>query len=197
MVASTSSRSTSAAARASTLRDEVVFDGQLDLVKAAIKRLGGGTMQGYDLVLSTNAPPGSGLGSSSTMMVALVALLQNHYNLPLDEYELAHLAWEIERLDLGIHGGVQDHYAATFGGFNFIEIGERTIVNPLRIREDVVSELKLNLLLCFTGMTRESAKVIDDQTAGFSRRRKTPWPACGRRRILAYAMKSALLRGRA
>jgi D-glycero-alpha-D-manno-heptose-7-phosphate kinase len=99
------------------------------------------------------------------MMIALVALLQNHNNLPLSEYELAELAWHIERVDLGIEGGAQDHYAATFGGFNFIEFGERVIVNPLRVPADVVNELEMNLLLCYTGVSRESTKVIEDQTS--------------------------------
>jgi D-glycero-alpha-D-manno-heptose-7-phosphate kinase len=178
------------------LNDEVVFDGQLDLVKAAIKRLGGGTMEGYDLVLRTNAPPGSGLGSSSTMMVALVALLQDHYRLPLGEYEIAELAWQIERLDLGIKGGLQDHYAATFGGFNFIEFGDRVVVNPLRIRDDVVNELEVNLLLCYTGVSRESARVIEDQTARVTAADDETLSGLRAQKVLAVEMKTALLRGK-
>lgn len=177
------------------LNDEVVFDGQLDLVKGAIKRLGGGSMNGYDLVLRTNAPPGSGLGSSSTMMVTLVALLRNHYELPLGDYELAELAWEIERLDLGIEGGVQDHYAATFGGFNFIEIGERVIVNPLRIRDDTVNELEANLLLVYTGVSRESTEVIEDQISRVVAREAETMAGLRAQKTLAIDMKSALLRG--
>jgi D-glycero-alpha-D-manno-heptose-7-phosphate kinase len=177
------------------LADELVLDGQLDLVKAAIKRIGNGAREGYDLVLRTNAPPGSGLGSSSTMMVALVALLQNHYNLPLSEYELAELAWHIERVDLGIEGGVQDHYAATFGGFNFIEIGERVIVNPLRVPADVVNELEMNLLLCYTGVSRESTKVIEDQTSRVVAANAETMAGLRAQKVLAVDMKSALLRG--
>jgi D-glycero-alpha-D-manno-heptose-7-phosphate kinase len=177
------------------LHDDVAFDGELDLVKAAIKRLGGGTMEGYDLVLRTNAPPGSGLGSSSTMMVLLVALLQNHYTLPLGEYELADLAWQIERLDLGVKGGVQDHYAATFGGFNFIEIGERVVVNPLRIREETINELELNLLLCYTGVSRQSTTVIEDQTSRVDAAEAETMAGLRAQKDLAVEMKSALLRG--
>jgi D-glycero-alpha-D-manno-heptose-7-phosphate kinase len=98
------------------------------------------------------------------MMVALTGLLAEHHGTPLDEYETARMAHIIEREDLGISGGLQDHYAATFGGFNFIEFGERVIVNPLRMREEVVHELELGLMLCFTGITRASSRVIDDQS---------------------------------
>jgi len=175
--------------------DDLAFDGQLDLVKAAIRRIGQQETRGYDLVLRSTAPPGSGLGSSSTMMVALVALLQEYYRLPLSEYEAAHLAYVIERTDLGIHGGLQDHYAATFGGFNFIEFGERVVVNPLRIRDSIKNELEMNLLLCFTGVTRESANVIADQTARVENKEDGTLVGLRAQKELAVAMKAALLRG--
>lgn len=175
--------------------EDVVLDGKLDLVKAAIRKLGAGEMGGYDLVLRSNAPPGSGLGSSSTMMVALVGLLREHYALPLSEYEIARLAYVIERHDLGIRGGLQDHYAATFGGFNFIEFADRVIVNPLRIRDSIVNELELNLLLCYTGVTRESANIIADQTARVESQQGDALEGLRAQKELAVAMKSALLRG--
>ncbi|MDP9432729.1 MAG: GHMP kinase [Actinomycetota bacterium] len=175
--------------------DGPVLDGKLDLVKAAIRKLGSGELNGYDLVLRSNAPPGSGLGSSSTMMVALVGLLQEHYGLPLSEYEIARLAFIIEREDLGIRGGLQDHYAATFGGFNFIEFGERVIVNPLRIRDSVVNELQLNLLLCYTGVTRESANIIADQTSRVETKEQDVLEGLRAQKELAVTMKTALLRG--
>ena len=89
--------------------EDPVLDGELDLVKAAIRRLRRGGLGVYDLVLRSNTPPGSGLGSSSTMMVALVGLLHEFYVLRLDPYKVAHLAYAIEREDLGIKGGYQDH----------------------------------------------------------------------------------------
>ncbi len=131
------------------------------------------------------------------MMVTLVGLLHQFYGLPLDQYEIADMAYAIEREDLAIRGGYQDHYAATFGGFNFIEFGERVVVNPLRIRDATVNELELNLLLCFTGVTLlvgahhrrpdiPSRAAEADTLAGLPRHRRN-----SRSRT-----KSALLRGK-
>lgn len=174
---------------------DLIFDGRLDLVKAAIRKMGADRFTGYDLLLQSNAAPGSGLGSSSTMMVAMVALLREHYGLPLSDYEVAHLAFVTERQDLGIKGGLQDHYAATFGGFNFIEFGDRVIVNPLRIKDDTVNELQANLLLCYTGTTRQSTRIIDDQTSRVTRGSVDTLEGLRAQKELAVAMKSALLRG--
>ena len=107
------------------------------------------------------------------MMVALIGVLKEFRNLPLTDYELAELAHSIERDELGIKGGRQDQYAATFGGFNFIELyGDRVVVNPLRVAPDVMLELEHNLLLCYTGTTRQSDHIIEDQTARFEAQRR-------------------------
>ena len=178
------------------MTEDPILDGNLDLVKAAIRRLRREDLGGYDLVLRSNAPPGSGLGSSSTIMVALVGMLHEFYGLALDQYEIAELAYAIERHDLNIQGGLQDHYAAAFGGFNFIEFGERVIVNPLRIRDSTVNELEFSLLLCFTGITRQSANIIADQTDRVKAAESDTLASLRAQKQLAVAMKSALLRGR-
>src|SRR3954453_14714163 len=171
--------------------EAVVFDGKLDLVKAAIRRLGGLEQEGaggFDLFLHSNAPPGSGLGSSSTVMVTLIGLLKEFHQLPLTDYEVAHLAYSVERMDLGIKGGLQDQYAATFGGFNFIELdGDRVVVNPLRIRPDVVLELEHNMLLAFTGTTRAGDHIIDDQTTRFERAEEEALAGLRQQKELAVA----------
>jgi D-glycero-alpha-D-manno-heptose-7-phosphate kinase len=177
--------------------DAPIFDGRLDLVKAAIRRLGDPGAPGYDIFLQSNAPPGSGLGSSSTVMVTLIGLLKEHHNLTLTDYEVASLSHHIERIDMGMLGGMQDQYAATFGGFNFIEFGaDRVIVNPLRVSADVVNELEHNMLLCYTGRTRRSDGVIEDQTARYEGGDVGTMAALRNQKQLAVDMKNALVRRR-
>jgi D-glycero-alpha-D-manno-heptose-7-phosphate kinase len=175
--------------------DKLVYDGKLDLVKGAILKMGCNDLGGYELFLHTNAPPGSGLGSSSAMMVALVGLLKEFKGLPLTDYEVADLAHTIERKELGIQGGLQDQYAATFGGFNFIEfLADRVVVNPLKVAPDVINELEYNLLLCYTGTMRLSASILNDQITRYEHREEDTLRALREMKDLTVAMKSALLR---
>lgn len=176
--------------------DELDYDGELDLVKAVIKNMANGHKQGLDFFIHSDAPPGSGLGSSSTMVVALIGLLRHWQRLPLTNYEMAKLAYYIERRELGIQGGMQDQYAAVFGGFNFIEFGpSAVIVNPLRIDEGILNELQYNLLLCYTGRTRLSANIIKTQVDAYVRRKKTVLDAMDELKRLTVEMKNALLQG--
>ncbi len=176
--------------------EDLVFDGKLDLVKAALKRLEVDRRAGLKLFLHTDAPPGSGLGSSSAVAVAIIGVLAQWYGKPLTEYDIAHLAVVIERGDLGIKGGLQDQYACTFGGFNFIEfLGNTVVVNPLRIKAEVVNELHYRLLLCYTGMTRLSAGILDRQIAGYTRGEAEVLAALAELKAITVDMKNALLRG--
>ncbi|MGH9327669.1 MAG: GHMP kinase [Terriglobia bacterium] len=174
---------------------EMAYDGKLDLVKAAIRNMDGQISSGFDLFLHSDAPPGSGLGSSSTLMVTLVGLMQRLKNLPLTDYEISNLAYNIEREQMGIRGGMQDQYAATFGGFNFIEFEkDRVIVNPLRVSRDVINELEHNLLLCFTGTTRASDRIIDDQVERYQKQDEDTLSGLRHQKQLAIEMKNALLK---
>jgi D-glycero-alpha-D-manno-heptose-7-phosphate kinase len=181
---------------ASFALDEAHPDGDpLDLIKAAIQKLATDSEHGFDLFLHSAAPPGSGLGSSSAVVVTLVGLLSDHMRMPLTDYEKARLAYTVERVDLGLKGGTQDQYAAVFGGFNFIEFREdEVIVNPLRIPWETVQELEYNLLLCFTGRTRVGDHIIDDQTERY--RSQSTSTVDGRRRRSATPTSTSSTRRR-
>ncbi len=174
---------------------KVKFDGELDLVKAVIKRMGGSS--GLDLFVHSDAPPGSGLGSSSTLVVALIGAFKEWLKRPLTDYEIAELAYRIERVDLKIAGGRQDQYAATFGGFNFIEFtGDTTVVNPLRIKPSILNELEYRLLLCYTGQTRLSAGILKRQIDSYVTRRTGVVKALDGLKADTVRMKNALLLGK-
>jgi D-glycero-alpha-D-manno-heptose-7-phosphate kinase len=180
----------------------LVLDGTLDLPKAAIARImtleGAIRSDGFDLFLHTNAPPGSGLGSSSAVMVAVIDLVARHCGLDLGPHEIAELAYRLEREDLQIPGGYQDQYAAAFGGFNFMEFRQDgdVVVNPLRIRPDTVHELEHNMLLAYTGRTRVSDHIIEDQVSRYEMGNEDAVAGLRAQRDLADAMRVALLRGK-
>lgn len=175
--------------------DVLEYDGELDLVKAALRSMNG-DRRGLDFFIHSDAPPGSGLGSSSTMVVALISALQRLRNTAMTHYDVAKLAYRIERQDLGIKGGMQDQYAAVFGGFNFMEFTKSgVIVNPLRIEPDVINELQYNLLLCYTGKRRLSARIIEKQVDGYMRRDEEVLDAMDELKELTVASKNALLQG--
>ena len=173
--------------------ENYVYDGKLDLVTAALKAMN--IKQGCEVYLQCDAPPGSGLGTSSTVMVSLLVAMARWKGLAMDSYALADLAYEVEREDLRIDGGYQDQYASTFGGFNFIEFHGRNnvVVNPLRIKKEILHELQYNLLLCYTGKIHVSANIIKDQVKNYGK--KDAFDAMCEVNALAYAMKDELLKG--
>jgi D-glycero-alpha-D-manno-heptose-7-phosphate kinase len=174
--------------------DKPQYDGELGLVMAAINVMG--IRGGVDLFLHSDAPPGSGLGTSSAMTVAIVGACNRLLKVTSTEYDLAELAFRIERQEAGIKGGKQDQYAAAFGGFNFIEfLGKTTIVNPLRIKPEIINELQYRLLLCYTGKTRLSAGIIDDQVSNYVQKKESVTGALDHTKALAIEMKNELLLG--
>jgi D-glycero-alpha-D-manno-heptose-7-phosphate kinase len=178
--------------------DEVPpFDFQMDLAKGVIRRLGVARERvGFELFTHTDCPPGSGLGASSTMVVALIGAFERWLRLGLDRYEIARLAHDVERVDLGIKGGRQDQYCAAFGGFNFMEFtADETLVNPLRIAPEGVAELEYALVLAYTGTSRLSSDIIADQIRSYTEGEADPVAAMEATKAAASEMKRLLLKG--
>ncbi len=180
---------------------ELPVDNQLDLATGVYNRLVrqyGPMPSAFHLTTFVDAPAGSGLGTSSTLVVAIIGAFAEWLRLPLGEYDIAHLAYEIEREDLRMAGGKQDQYAATFGGVNYMEFYEegRVIVNPLRIKPQYLNELENNLLLYFTATSRKSADIIEVQSKNVVDKNAQSIEAMHQLKEQSRMMKEALLRGK-
>ena len=177
------------------------INGKLDLLKGVYNRIHsmyGLPLTGFRLSTFVDAPAGSGLGTSSTLVVAILGAFVEMLKLPLGDYDIAHLAYQIEREDLQLAGGKQDQYAATFGGVNFMEFygDDKVIVNPLRIRPEYLHELGNNLVLYFTATSRESAHIIKEQVKNVNNKDEKSIEAMHQLKEQAKMMKEALLKGR-
>lgn len=152
---------------------------------------------GFAITTYNDAPAGSGLGTSSTMVVCILKCFAEWMGLPLGDYELARLAYEIERKDLALSGGKQDQYAAAFGGFNFMEFlsSDIVIVNPLRVKPWIINELEGSMVLYFTGRSRSSAAIIAEQQKATRSGSTVAIEAMHRIKQSAVDMKLALLQG--
>jgi len=182
-------------------KKQLPLTGTLDLLVGVYNRIQrdfGMPDTGFRLSTYVDAPAGSGLGTSSTLVVAIIGAFAEMLRLPLGEYDIAHLAYEIERQDLKMAGGRQDQYAATFGGVNFMEFyaDEKVIVNPLRIKQQYLFELENNLLLYYTSTSRESAHIIEKQSRNVVEKKEKSIEAMHQLKAQALMMKEALLKGR-
>jgi len=181
--------------------DELPIDGRLDLASGVYNRIVreyGKLPSGFKITTYVDAPAGSGLGTSSTLTVAILGAFTEWLKLPLGEYDIAHTAYQIERIELAMAGGKQDQYAATFGGVNLMEFygNDTVIVNPLRIKDRYMYELGNNLLLYFTATSRLSSTIIEAQSKNVTDKNQTSIDAMHQLKEQARMMKEALLKGK-
>ena len=158
----------------------------------------GGQFPPLTITTTIDVPAGSGLGASSALTVALIEAFVTAMQLPLGPYEVARLAFDIERRQLAMMGGKQDQYAAAFGGFNFTEFlkdGVGVIVNPLRLRQSYLNEFESSLVICFSGQSRNSGDIIQQQVGGLKTVDESTLAAMHQIKEHAYAMKAHLLAG--
>lgn len=179
---------------------ELPIDGDLNLHKGIYNRIVKdyiGKPLSFELSTYVDAPPGSGLGTSSTLVVAILGAFVEWLNLPLGEYDIAKLSYDIERIDLAMAGGKQDQYAATFGGVNYMEFfsDNKVIVNPLRIKNEYLNELAFNLLLFNTETSRNSSSIIERQSKNITNKESKSIEATHQLKEQAVRMKEALLKG--
>jgi D-glycero-alpha-D-manno-heptose-7-phosphate kinase len=180
---------------------ELPIDGTLDILKGvynSIHKNYGIPTTGFRLSTYVDAPAGSGLGTSSTLVVAIIGAFVEWLKLPLGDYDIAHYAYQIERNDLELSGGKQDQYAAMFGGVNFMEFygDDKVIVNPLRIKSQYLYELENNLILYFTATSRASASIINEQVKNVNNKNVRSIEAMHQLKEQAKMMKEALLKGK-
>ncbi len=173
--------------------NELEFDGNLDLIKSVIKLLHPDF--GFELYTYSDVPPGSGLGGSAVLLSAIIGTFNNFRENKFSDYEIAELAFHAERVELALSGGWQDQYATVFGGFNFMEFKDHeNIINPLRIKDDILNELEDSLLLCYSGINHNSGNIHNDQKEQMNKKSQKEFAEISKN--IAYKMKSRLLKGK-
>jgi len=183
------------------ISETIELDGPTLLLKATylhmIKNFNNGNKIALTLTTFCDSPPGSGLGTSSTLVVAMVEAFRHLLNLKLDSYQIAEIAYKIERVECKLLGGKQDQYSASFGGFNYIEFNKsnEVIVNNLDIDSYVIQELEASLLLFFTGVSRDSDKIILNQSKNMIKKDKKAMEALHIIKNEAQNMKNKILSG--
>lgn len=169
---------------------DIKYDGELDLIKAVLKLLN--PEFGFELTTYSDVPIGSGLGGSAVILSAIIGAFNNFRINKFNSHDIAELAFQAERIELGLSGGWQDQYATVFGGFNFMEFKENeNVINPLRISPDILNELEDSLILCYSGISHNSGDIHDNQKENMKEKKEFAKIA----KDIAYDMKSKLLKG--
>lgn len=173
---------------------ELEYNGELDLIKAAINEFN--VKRGFDLLIHGEMPPGSGMGASSSIAVALIGCLKEFTDRRMSKREIAELAYNIEREELKEKGGYQDQYAAAFGGFNYIEfLRNKVDVTPLHLSQKIMNELLYRLSLFYTGETRLSSVIHEDMAKHYKEGKRDYLEGMNNLKRIANEIRRSLLRG--
>ncbi len=168
------------------------LDGNMDIIKAVTNHFN--ITDGFKMFLQSEAPPGSGLGGSSAVIVSVIAAVCEWKGIGMTGSEMAQLAYYLEREKIGLKGGKQDQYASVFGGFNVMKFDANGVdVNRVRIRPNTIDELQYRSILCYTGQSRESATIIDSQVKKFNSGQNED--ALDAAKALVLEMSNAMERG--
>jgi D-glycero-alpha-D-manno-heptose-7-phosphate kinase len=177
------------------LGDEINEGDKLSFLRAVIKRVD--PPSGVNLYMHSDAPPGTGLGSSGTISALIVGLFNHAFNLMLTKYDMARIAYQVEHDDLGRAVGRQDHYAAVFGGMNFMEFGAQDpMVYPLRVEPWILEELGYHLQMFYTRKKRDSNDIVASQVGFYKEKRKETMDALTEMKVITRTMQKELLQGR-
>ncbi|MDD2594195.1 MAG: dehydrogenase [Bacteroidales bacterium] len=168
---------------------------QCGIYNSIVREYNNGQPLSFELTTQLDVPSGSGLGTSSTLVVAILGAYVEWLNLPLGKYDIAQYAYQIERVELNMAGGKQDQYAATFGGVNFMEFkdGNRVIVNPLTLTEAVLQEWAMNTILLYTNKKHNSSKIIEEQMSNVKNNNTDSLEAMHKVKAEAFRIKKCLL----
>jgi D-glycero-alpha-D-manno-heptose-7-phosphate kinase len=178
---------------AQDLKDALTQSGNFGLIQAMLKTVHPDF--GFELYLHSDFPMNSGLGGSAVVSASVLGCFNQFRRDQWDLHELAELAFQAERLYLGVAGGWQDQYATIFGGFNFMEFRmDQNIVHPLRIHPDTLLELEESLILCDTGSTHDSGDIHQSQR--LQMQQKGTLKKVQANVELTYQIRNHLLRGR-
>lgn len=166
------------------------YSEEFELFKGVINVLN--INEGFDIITYSELPTGSGMGGSSSLCVALIGAFNEYYNLNFNKYDIAQKACDIERIELKQKGGYQDQFAASYGGFNFIEFSDTINVIPIQATEEMLNELQYSLILCFVGGTHFSSEIQNEVLKGYQIEKKSFMEAMQDLKDVAHSMKAII-----
>ncbi|MFX0058002.1 MAG: hypothetical protein ACFE85_06615 [Candidatus Hodarchaeota archaeon] len=170
--------------------NKIEYDGTLDLLKAAVKRMS--IKKGIDIYVRAESPPGSGTGTSASVAVSLIAALAKYLKIDLNNYEIAKLAHKLEIEELKLESGVQDQYAAAYGGINFMEIDYPSVkIYSIDLDESIKYELERQLILVYLS-SRSSSEMHKAVIENYLNNNSNTLESFQIMKDCAYEMKTAI-----